>query len=297
MFMGSEIVTLPRFDPQSFWRAACDYKVNWTVTMPPVPAMLVEAVAARPKRHFLRETLGSGTPKDWNTFERVHGVDMSSGYGSTESTLVTISPSARVAGARLESPLSGSYCGSAIPGWSDVRITAEDTSPMAPDEPGDIQLRGGALFSRYWDNDAATRTAFTEDGWFRTGDIGYLNIAGDLYLMRRGDDRIRRNGENIDPAEIEAVIKEHPAVADVGVAGIPDARRGEEILACIVVVPGMAISQTEILTHCEKVLAKFKVPRYIEFRSHIPRTSATLRVQRTVLRQEANKQTWHDRFS
>jgi acyl-CoA synthetase (AMP-forming)/AMP-acid ligase II len=300
MCLGAEVVLLPQFTPESFWRAVLDHRVTWTVTMPPVPGLLVAAAdagGASGAGHRLRGTLGAGPAEDWRAFEAGHRVGMITGYGSTESTMVTMSPTGQIAGDRLTPALGGSFCGAPVPGWTRVRVAGPDGVPTAPGEIGDIQLSGGGLFTEYWNNPDATARAFTEDGWFRTGDLGYLSAESDLYLIGRADDRIRRNGENIDPVEVETVLKEHPAVADAGLVGIPDARRGAEVLACVVPASGRTVSFAELVEHCRGQLSSFKVPRYLEFRSELPRTNGTFRIQRGILREQADPATWYDRYA
>jgi acyl-CoA synthetase (AMP-forming)/AMP-acid ligase II len=286
MALGAQVVLLPRFTPEAFWLAAITHGVTWTVSMPPVPGLLLGGDALPPGMwHRLRGTLGAGPVRDWRAFEETYNVGMITGYGSTESTMVTMSPTGREAGARLDPELGGSYCGAPLPRWTEVRISE-----------GEIQLRGGGVFSEYWNNPAATAKAFTEDGWFRTGDLGYL-AEGELYLLGRADDRIRRSGENIDPVEVETVLKEHPAVADAGTAGIDDERRGAEVLACVVLAEGASVTCEELIAHCRQHLSSFKVPRYLEFRERLPRTDGTFRIQRAVLREQANPATWFDRYA
>jgi long-chain acyl-CoA synthetase len=297
MSLGAEVVLLPRFTPEAFWAAAVRHRVTWTVTMPPVPGLLVAADSQPAGDTKLRGTLGAGPVADWLAFEDTYDVGMITGYGSTESTMVTLSPSGREAGDRLTPALGGSYCGPPLPGWTQVRIAGPDGLPTPPGEVGDIQLRGGGLFTEYWNNPEATAKAFTPDGWFRTGDLGHLNELGELYLLGRVDDRIRRSGENIDPVEVETVLKEHPAVADAGLTGIPDQRRGTEALACVVLRDGGNATATELLEHCRTQLSAFKVPRYLEFRAELPRTNGTFRIQRAVLREQADPATWFDRHA
>jgi acyl-CoA synthetase (AMP-forming)/AMP-acid ligase II len=296
MCLGAEVVLLHQFTPDGFWRAVRDHGATWTVTMPPVPALLVSAGASG-KGHRLRGTLGAGPSEDWRAFEAGFDVGMITGYGSTESTMVTMSPTGEVAGDRLTPALGGSFCGAPVPGWARVRVAGPRGTPTAPGEVGDIQLNGGGLFTEYWNNPEATARAFTEDGWFRTGDLGYLSAEGDLYLLGRADDRIRRSGENIDPVEVETVLKEHPAVADAGLVGIPDPRRGTEALACIVPEKGATVSFTELVEHCRAQLSSFKVPRYLELRDEMPRTNGTFRIQRGILREQADPATWYDRYA
>jgi acyl-CoA synthetase (AMP-forming)/AMP-acid ligase II len=295
MSLGAEIVLLPRFDAGEFWSSVERHRVTWTVTMPPVPGLL--AARGSGPSHQLRGTLGAGPAADWRAFEDAFDVGMVTGYGSTEATMATLSGTGQASGARLDPELGGSFCGAALPGWTELRVARPDGGPAGPGETGEIQLRGGGLFTEYWNNPGATARAYTEDRWFRTGDLGYLSEHGDLYLLGRADDRIRRNGENIDPVEIETVLQEHPAVADAGLTGIPDERRGAELLACVVLAEGAELGAAELIEYCRGQLSSFKVPRFVQFRTELPRTNGTFRIQRAVLREQADPASWYDRFA
>jgi fatty-acyl-CoA synthase len=149
---------------------------------------------------------------------------------------------------------------------------------------GELQVCGPLLFDGYFDNPEATAEAFTEDGWFRTGDVAAIDDEGFLSIVGRVRDVIRTGGESVAPTEVEAVFADHPAVVDVAVIGVPDAQWGEVV--CVVVSPTDADappSLDELLEHCGERLAKFKRPRRIEYVDHIPRTPATNQVQRRLL--------------
>jgi acyl-CoA synthetase (AMP-forming)/AMP-acid ligase II len=298
MCIGAEIVLLRKFTVDGFWAAAVEHGVTWAVTMPPVPQLLVNSdVLDCGMGHRLRSTLGAGPATDWLAFEDRYGLGMTTGYGSTESAMVTISPTGREAGWRLEGVQGGSYCGAPLSNWTKVRVMSNDGRAAGVAQVGELQLKGGGLFSEYWNAPEATTRAFTADGWFKTGDRGYLGAEGDVYLIGRTDDRIRRNGENIDPVEIETVLKEHSAVADAGVTAIPDDLRGAEMLACVVRQANSTVTFAALIEHCRAHLTSFKVPRYLEFRDELPRTAGTLRIQRQVLREQADRVTWFDRYA
>ena len=151
-------------------------------------------------------------------------------------------------------------------------------------ESGELQVRGPLLFDGYFDNPEATAESFTEDGWFRTGDVAAVDDEGYLSIIGRVRDVIRTGGESVAPSEVEAVLAGHPAVADLAVVGVPDAQWGEVV--CVVIVAtgeGAAPSLDDLLAHCGDRLAKFKRPRRIELVDEIPRTPATNQVQRRLL--------------
>jgi acyl-CoA synthetase (AMP-forming)/AMP-acid ligase II len=124
----------------------------------------------------------------------------------------------------------------------------------------------------YWRNDEATRATFTADGWLKTGDVGYFDADGYLYIHDRVKDMIISGGENIYPAEIENVLMKHPGVADVAVIGIPSEVWGESPYAMIVAARGATVDADELLAFARTQLAKFKVPVGVEFRPALPRT-------------------------
>jgi len=157
-------------------------------------------------------------------------------------------------------------------GW-EVRIVDPDGRDLRFDEAGELLIRGECLFSGYWRDPEATAAAFAEGGWYRTGDIGTLTADGYLYILDRATDMIISGGENIYPAEVEAVLARHPAVADVAVLGRQDPTWGEAVHAVIIPAPGQAVPAGEIIAWCRDRLAHFKCPRSVEFTDSLPRTT------------------------
>ena len=115
----------------------------------------------------------------------------------------------------------------------------------------------------YWNNPDETSLAF-RNGWFRTGDIGYQDSAGYCYILDRLKDMIVTGGENVYSGEVEAVIYTHPAVREAAVFGIPDPKWGELVAACVVPKPGVTLSAEELVAHCRRNLASYKIPRHVE---------------------------------
>jgi o-succinylbenzoate---CoA ligase len=151
---------------------------------------------------------------------------------------------------------------------SDLRIAAG-----RPDEPGGIELRGPTIMDGYRADPAATADAFTADGWLRTGDIGRLDAAGRLTVRGRADDAIRTGAETVWPDEVEAVLRTHPAVADVVVAGRPDPEWGEHVTAWVVPVnPQAPPALDQLREFCRDDLARFKAPRDLHIVTALPRT-------------------------
>ena len=160
-------------------------------------------------------------------------------------------------------------------GW-EVKI-ADPADPagtgLPPGAAGEVLIKGECLFTGYWRDPDATAAAFTADGWYRTGDIGRLTSDGYLYILDRARDMVISGGENIYPAEVEAVLARHPAVAEVAVIGRPDPVWGEAVHAVIRPADGADATPAEIIAWCRDRLAHFKCPKTAEFTGPLPRTT------------------------
>jgi acyl-CoA synthetase (AMP-forming)/AMP-acid ligase II len=167
----------------------------------------------------------------------------------------------------------------------EIKIVGEDGNEMPAGEPGEIVAKGPRVMSGYWKDAEKTAKTLTPDGWLRTGDMGYMDEDGYIFLAGRGDDLIIRAGENISPEEVENAIYTHPAVDEVAVIGVSDPEWGQEIKAVVVLKKGMTATGEEISEHCRKELASFKRPRYVEFTDELPRTS-TGKILKRVLREQ-----------
>jgi acyl-CoA synthetase (AMP-forming)/AMP-acid ligase II len=189
-------------------------------------------------------------------------------YGNTESQsmISLLAPEDHQPGhPRLSSAGKVSF------GW-EVRITGPDGRDLPLGTAGELLIRGECLFSGYWRDPEATAAAFAEGGWYRTGDVARLTADGYLYILDRAKDMIISGGENIYPAEVEAVLARHPAVADVAVLGRPDPVWGEAVHA--VIIPAAdGTSGDEIISWCRDRLAHFKCPKSVEFTASFPRTT------------------------
>src|ERR1017187_7098043 len=170
-----------------------------------------------------------------------------------------------------------------------IRIVRKDGSDAASDELGEIWLKGPKVFTGYWKDAEATAAAFA-DGWFKTGDVGRLDDDGYLYIEDRRKDMIVSGGENIATPEIERVLYQHPAVLEAAVTGVPDARWGEVPKAFVVLRPGYSTGGGDLIAYCAAELAKFKVPKTVEFTDSLPRTPSG-KVLKRELRQRANPTT------
>jgi len=145
-----------------------------------------------------------------------------------------------------------------------MQVTDEAGKQVEPGHRGELVARGANVMRGYWNNPEETALAF-RDGLFRTGDLGYQDANGYFYILDRLKDMIVTGGENVYSGEVEAVIYEDTAVREAAVFGIPDSQWGEIVMACVVLKPGKILTAEELITHCRRTLANYKVPRRIEF--------------------------------
>jgi len=166
----------------------------------------------------------------------------------------------------------------------EIEIRDDTGNRLAPGENGEICLRGPKVTKGYWKDPAKTASAFFGE-WFRTGDVGYLDADGFLYLTDRKKDMIISGGENIASSEVERVIYELPQVREVAVIGMPDARWGEKPVAIVVLAEGADLAMPDLTDHCRARLAGFKVPRELIIRDSLPRNPSG-KVLKRILRAE-----------
>jgi malonyl-CoA/methylmalonyl-CoA synthetase len=152
-----------------------------------------------------------------------------------------------------------------------ARLWSGDAEPAAGQD-GEIQLRGPQVFGGYWQDPVATAAAFTQDGWFRTGDIGRVDpVSGQLVIRGRIKEMIISGGLNVYPAEVEMVLESHPSVAEAAVAGVPDERWGEQVTAWVVMRPGCAFDERALIAHARTRLTAYKCPKQVVELKALPR--------------------------
>jgi len=162
-------------------------------------------------------------------------------------------------------------CGKPYP-WVHVRIVDDSGRDVPAGTVGEVWTRSAQNMAGYWNNPDATAATLTPDGWLKTGDIGFVDADGYLYLHDRKKDMIVSGGENVYPIEVENVLMAHPAVDDVAVFGVPHPRWGEAVHAVVVPAAGTSPTETELIAFARAHLAGFKLPKSIDFASQLPRT-------------------------
>ena len=198
-------------------------------------------------------------------------------FGQTEtaSTITTLGPEDHIIEGTEEEKAKklkrlASSIGKPLPDV-EVRILGENGEALPPNEVGDIVAKGPRIMTGYWQDDQKTAKAFTSDGWLITGDRGWTDEEGYVFLAGRGDDMIIRGGENISPEEVENALYSYPKIEEAAVIGVPDSEWGQIPRAVVVLKKGETATADEIMEHCRSALASFKRPRSVVFVDELPR--------------------------
>ena len=283
MATGGSIILFPRFHADEVVKAIHKYRVTVFSGVPMMFSMISEFPGVgRYDLHSLRVCLCGASPlpaEVQQEFERLTGVRISEGYGLTEAA-----PATHCNPIYGEHP-SGSM-GLPFPD-TDARIVdrAAGCSELPAGEVGELLVRGPQVMQGYW-NKAEETQAVLQDGWLCTGDMVRRDERGFFFFVDRKKDVIKPWGETVYPREVEDVLIQHPAVREAVVVGSPDRHYGEAVKAYVVTKDGWPVTEGELISHCGKLLARFKVPVAIEFRSELPRTFIG-KVSRRTLRDEA----------
>jgi crotonobetaine/carnitine-CoA ligase len=224
--------------------------------------------------------LGAAAPADvWPSFERRFGVTLLEGYGLTETgTVATVNRRHDVRVGSIGKPVD----------WCDVRVVAEDGTAAPTGEPGEVAVHfteaNSGMLGYFHDPEATA--AVVRDGWFHTGDRGYVDEDGFFYFVDRLKDCIRRRGENISSFEVERQLARHEAVLEVAVVGVPSELSEEDVMACVVPRSEQSFDPVEFRQWAAELLPAFQVPRYVKVLTELPRTE-THRAQKYLLRAAA----------
>src|SRR5579875_3118906 len=269
--IGGRIVLMQAFDPGQALKLIAEYRVT---TMFGVPAMFLfmsqvpEFAAA--DLSSVRCLICGGAPVPETLIARYgeRGIPFVQGYGLTETA-----PLALVLRADEASAKAGA-AGHAVLPLSDVRLVDAENNPVAPGERGEICVRGPQVMAGYWRNPQATDEVIDAEGWFHSGDIGQADEDGYVYVVDRLKDMVITGGENVYPAEVEAVLYGHPAIAEVAVLGTAHEQWGEVVTAVVALNPGAALTLDELREFARGRLAGYKLPLRLEFVDALPRNPA-----------------------
>jgi acyl-CoA synthetase (AMP-forming)/AMP-acid ligase II len=276
---GGTVVVPGKFNPLSFWRVARDHAVTWYSAVPTLHQLLLARAADPSSRRpagtehlrFIRSCSAALPPRLMRDLETAFGAPVLEAYGMTEAAHQMASnplpPLERKAGS--------------VGRGTDVRVGIMDASGrhVPSGEQGEVVIQGPNVIRGYENNPEANAASFV-DGWFRTGDQGYLDADGYLTLVARIKELINRGGEKISPREIDEVLLGHPSVAEAVCFGVPHATWGEEVAAAVVLRE--PVTEADLLAYCRERLADYKRPKQIHLTESIPRT-ATGKIQRGVV--------------
>ncbi|WP_411886883.1 AMP-binding protein [Hydrocarboniphaga effusa] len=210
--------------------------------------------------------------------ERMHLREITIAYGMTETSPVSFQSA-------TDDPLERrvSTIGRVQP-HLEVKIVDEGGNTLPRGQRGELLVRGYSVMLGYWNDAQRTADTIDAEGWMRTGDLGLIDEEGYASILGRAKDMVIRGGENVYPREIEEFLYRHPRIRDVQVIGVPDAKFGEELCACVIAQPGEATSEDDIRAFCRGEIAHYKIPRYVVFVDEFPMT-VTGKIQKFALRQ------------
>jgi long-chain acyl-CoA synthetase len=283
--IGATSVFVPVFDPPAVIDAIERYQVDWTVMVPTMIAMVLDDPAFRSERlGSVRDLVYGASPMSPTLLERVMrelpDARLWQGYGMTEcsSVLTILTAEDHAAGGAILRSAGRPVFG------VNLCVQDDDGKVLPRGEIGEVCARGGNFMSEYWHRPELTAESLV-DGWYHTGDEGYLDENGYLFLLDRVKDMIVTGGENVYSVEVENAIASHPAVSQVAVIGIPHDVWGEQVHAIVVPSPGHAVTAEEIQEHARLSIAGYKVPKSVEFRTEALPLSGALKALKRELRQ------------
>jgi long-chain acyl-CoA synthetase len=283
MLIGGTVVLVPKFDVDLVLAEIKDNRPTILPGVPPIYQQIAESPQARSAHLDSIRTCVSGAMnlrrETVDSFRRATGAQVVQGYGMTETAPVI-----------MANPLNGNArhvsVGVPMPGTLARIVSETDPSqPVEVGQAGELLVRGPQVFAGYWNQPRETAEVLS-NGWLLTGDIAMMSPDGFFTLIDRKRDVIILDGFNVYPSEVEEVLNSHPGVKESAVIGVPDPRRGEQVVAYVVLIPGLAPSRDELLRYCRERLAPYKVPAEITARDDLPHNMIG-KVLRRVLRDEA----------
>jgi long-chain acyl-CoA synthetase len=265
---GDLIVLLPRFEPQKVYEAIERFRIKRFGAVPAMVIALYNFPDIAKYDTSSLQMIGCGSaPLPESVLLGIQqrlGITLREGYGLTEATTA-------VATSREEFPIRHGSVGKPLAGV-EVKIVDHAGNELAQGERGEIIVRGHNVMMGYYGNPEATAEAI-KNGWLYSGDVGYFDEEGYLYIVERKKDLIIRNGQNIYPRDVEEVIAQHPAVREVAVVGVPSEKTGEEVKAYIALQPDQEVSAEAIIAYTQQFMANYKTPSQVEFIEALPRNT------------------------
>ncbi|GAB3885127.1 fatty acid--CoA ligase [Terrabacter terrigena] len=284
---GAATAMLPRFEPAEVLRAVSELGVT---VLPLVPTMLTSLVEAAAEGSYDLSSLralpygGSAVaPGLLQRAQSLFGDMLVQVYGLSEALvpLAALTPEEHRSSPDQGLPARLSSAGHPS-SFVDIRVVSDEGDEAAPGVAGELLVRGDTVMAGYWARPTETAEVLTSDGWLRTGDVGYLDEDGYLFLVDRKRDVIVTGGYNVYPGEVERVIETLPEVHEVVVVGAPDGRWGETVTAVVALKGGQSLSAERVIEVCREHLAGYKKPTSVHFVEALPKNSAGKLLRREV---------------
>ena len=290
LFAGGKVILMDRLNPRQMLEYIQNEKVTQIAGSPTMYRLLLNTsgqenydLSSVQRITFSSEMLETGLARA--LYERF-GCHLENMYGLSETMMISwtgMDDSWEQVAATVGRPAPGVR----------VRVVDDERRPLPVGELGEIAVQTPRMMQGYYHAPELTAQALDEEGWFYTGDIGYLGEDGTLRLVDRKKDLIIRGGQNVYPAEVEHYLQTHPAIRKAGVIGVPSDLAGEEVWAYLELLPGATLTAKEVLNYCRRQIAPYKIPAQVRFVEHLPRTAAG-KVQKFKLRQMAARELGKD---
>ncbi|CUU37952.1 MAG: 4-coumarate--CoA ligase family protein [Armatimonadetes bacterium] len=287
LYKGITIVTMPRFDLEQFLKLMQDYRITRANLVPPIILALAKhPIVSQYDLSHLRIIMSGAAPLSAELAQEASqrlGCIVMQGYGLTETSPVThVNPEdpAKIKLGSVGPPIANTEC---------MVVDLNTGNPKGVREEGEIWIRGPQVMKGYLNAPEATAFTLTPEGWLRTGDVGYVDEDGYFYIVDRVKEMIKYKGLQIAPAELEAVLLTHPAVADAAVIPSPDPEAGEVPKAFVVLKPDIPTTAEDLMEYVAERVAPFKKIRRIEFVQQIPKSPSGKILRRVLVQQERER--------
>ena len=267
---GGSVVMPQRFSVSHYWELVAKHQCTWINVVPTIIAYLMNAPTPKDKGlnvsrvKFCRSASAPLPPELHRAFEQKFGIGIIETFGMTETNAPCFTNPYDPKKRKIGSP------GTAYGNEAKV-IDPATGREQSRGSPGELMVRGDNVMTGYYKDPENTANTLEPDGWLHSGDLGYMDDDGFVFVTGRIKELIIKGGENIAPREIDEALLKHPAVLEAAAVGIPDANYGQEIMACVILKPGMECSIETLTAFSKKELGPYKTPKVIKFVSELPK--------------------------
>ena len=269
LISAGSVVMPHKFSTANFWKLISEYRCTWFSVVPTIISYLTSATNLEGKNlhleqlRFGRSASSALPPSLHKEFEEKFNVSIVETMGLTETAAPVFSNPMDPTKRKFGSP------GRAV--GNEAKIIDKEGHEVSRGTQGEILIRGDNVMKGYYKAPDITKKTLEPDGWLHTGDLGYMDDDGYVFVTGRIKELIIKGGENIAPKEIDEVLYRHPSVLEAAAVGVPDEAYGEEIMGCVVIKPGCTATEAELRNHCIEYLGEFKTPKRIIFLDELPK--------------------------